>query len=191
MAAVELAHLLALADRRAVAGGGVEGGDAGAAGAHLLGQGALGGQDHLDLVVEHLLLEEGVLADVGGMDRADLLVLQQQAQAEAVHAAVVGPHRQVLDPATLDLRDQVLGDAAETEAAGDHGHAALDAVHCLFVGSHTLVESGHRGASRCCGEWGWVFKRTRRVRWQSVRPVLRLPIYLLSLFYLSIDMIAS
>ena len=104
MAAVDLARLLAFGNRGAVAGGGEEGGDAGTAGAQLLGQGALRGEFDFQLAGEQLLLEQGVLADVGGDHLADLPVLQQHAEAETVDAAIVGYHGQIAHATTADLR---------------------------------------------------------------------------------------
>ena len=77
--AVEPAHLLALGDRRAVAGGREEGGDPGAARAHALGEGALRDQLDLDLAGQEHLLEHLVLAHVGRDHLAHLAVLQQEA----------------------------------------------------------------------------------------------------------------
>lgn len=143
MAAIELARLLALGDRGAVAGGGEEGRDAGAAGADLLGQRALRGQFDFQFATEQLLLEQGVLADIGGDHLADLPVFQQHAEAETVDAAVVRDHREVPDPAPADFRDQVLGNPAEAEAPGEDGHAVGQAFEGLFVTAYSLVESAH------------------------------------------------
>src|SRR5690606_2414799 len=147
--------IFALADGGAVAGGGVEGGYAGAAGAHLLRQGALGGEDHFQLAAHHLLFEQFVLAHVGGHHGPDLLVLQEDAEAEAVDAAVVGYHGQALHAHFLDLLDQVLGDAANAEAAGNHGHAVAKASHGLLVTVHYFVKPGHQVIS--CGWSNGVF----------------------------------
>jgi hypothetical protein len=62
--AVELAQLLAFGHQRAHAGAGVEGRDAGAAGAQLLGQRALGREFQFELAGQVLALELLVLADV-------------------------------------------------------------------------------------------------------------------------------
>ena len=79
-AAVEPAGLLALGQGGAVAGGGEEGGDAGPAGPHALGHGALGVQLDLEDAVEELALEELVLADVAGDHLVDLAGLEEQAE---------------------------------------------------------------------------------------------------------------
>src|SRR5450830_389756 len=93
--AVEFTGFLAVGDRGADPGGREEGWDAGATGAHFLGQGALGGQYHFDFTAEQLFFEEGVFTDIGGDHLADLPVFQQHAEAKAVDAAVVGNHGQV------------------------------------------------------------------------------------------------
>ena len=121
--AVELAHLLALGHQGADAGLGEEGGDAGAAGPDALGQGALRVELQLQLARQVELLEQLVLADVGADHLVDLAVCQQQAEAEAVDAAIVGDDRQATGSGVADRGDQVFGDAAKAEAAGHDGHA--------------------------------------------------------------------
>jgi len=103
----------------------------------------LRGELHFQFAAEQLALELGVLADVGGDHLADLPVLEQHAQAKAVDAAVVGDHGQALDAAALDFGDEVLGDAAQAKAAGQHGHVVGQARQGLFVSCYTLVQSGH------------------------------------------------
>ena len=78
---------------RADAGAGEEGRDAGAAGAQLLGQRALRREFELELAGQVLALELLVLADVAGDHLLDLARLEQQAEAEAVDAGVVGDAR--------------------------------------------------------------------------------------------------
>jgi hypothetical protein len=99
VAAVKIADFLALGDQGADAGGGEEGGDARAARADALGQRALRVELQLQLAGQILALELLVLADVGRDHFGDLAGLQQLAEAEAVHARVVGDDGQVLDPA--------------------------------------------------------------------------------------------
>ena len=100
------------------AGAGVEAGNAGAAGAQLLGERALRRQLQLELARQHLALELLVLADVGGDHLRDLPGLEQQTHAEIVHAGVVADDGQALDAALHQRLDQVLGNAAQAEAAG-------------------------------------------------------------------------
>src|SRR5690606_40614339 len=88
-ATVDLADLLALGDRSAVAGGGVKAADAGPGGANSLGQGALRHEGDLELAGQVEPLEGLVLADVGGGDAADLTGGEQQAEPGVVDAAVV------------------------------------------------------------------------------------------------------
>jgi hypothetical protein len=118
------------------AGLGEEGGDARAARAHLLGQGALGRELQLQLACEVLALELLVLAHVAGDHLLDLARLQQLAQAEAVDARVVRRDGQVLDAAVAQRLDQGLGDAAQAEAADGHE---------LAVGDHALERLGRGG----------------------------------------------
>ena len=128
MVAVELARFLALGDDRAVAGAGEERRDAGAAGAQALGQRALRVELELQFAGQVLALEFLVLADVGRNHLADLPRRQQQAEAEAVDAGVVGDHGQALDAAVAQRGDQRLGDAAQAEAADREGLAVVDEV---------------------------------------------------------------
>ncbi|MEY9774973.1 hypothetical protein ABH915_000581 [Arthrobacter sp. MW3 TE3886] len=82
-----------------------------------------GGELHLQLAGEVLLGEELVFPDVGRDDLADLASFDQDAQALAVHAHVVGDHRQVLHPGVPHCLDQVSGDPAEPETADGERHA--------------------------------------------------------------------
>ena len=123
MLAVEGLGLLALGHQRADAGLGEEGRDAGAAGADALGQRALRVELQLQLAGEVELGEELVLADVGGDHLLDLAGLEQQAEAEAVDAGIVGDAGQVLHAGLAQRRDQVLRNAEQPEAAGHHRHA--------------------------------------------------------------------
>ena len=100
--AVELLHFLALGDQRADAGLGVEGRDAGAAGADALGQRALRVEFQLQLAGEELLREQLVLADIGRDHLLDLPRLQKQAQPDAVDAGIVGDDGQILDAGVAD-----------------------------------------------------------------------------------------
>jgi hypothetical protein len=124
--AVELAGFLALGHQGAVAGPGVERRDARAAGTQLLRQGALRGELQGQLAGQVLALELLVLAHVGGNHLADLPRLQQQAEAETVDTGVVADGSQVLLAAVAQGGDQLLGDAAQAEAADGDGHAVLD-----------------------------------------------------------------
>ena len=118
--AVELARLLALGDQRADAGAGEERGDAGAAGAELLGERALRRELELELAGQVLALELLVLADVARDHLLDLARLEQLAEAEAVDAGVVRDDGQVLDARIAQRLDQRLGNAAQAEAADGH-----------------------------------------------------------------------
>ena len=136
--AVELADFLALGDQGADAGLGEEGRDARAAGADALGQRALRVELQLQLAGEVELGEQLVLADIAGDHLLDLAAGQQDAQAEVVDPAVVGDHRQVLDARVADRRDQVLGNAAEAEAARHDGHAVEEHARERLARRHPL-----------------------------------------------------
>ena len=123
MLAVEGAGFLALGDHGAVARLGVEGRNARPACTDALGQRALRIEFELKLARKIELFEQLVLPDVRTDHLADLTVFQEQAQAKAVHAAVVGDHRQVLHPVIADRRDQVFRDPAKAKAARHDGHA--------------------------------------------------------------------
>ena len=121
--AVEFADFLALRHQGADAGLGEERGDARPAGPDALSQGALRIELQLELAGEIELGEQLVLADIARNHLPDLAAGQKDPQAEVVHAAVVGNHGQVLHAHLADARDQVLGDAAEAEAARHDRHA--------------------------------------------------------------------
>jgi hypothetical protein len=79
----------------------------------------------LDLALEELAGELLVLADVGADHLPDLAAVEQLAEPPAVDAAIVADHGEALDAALDDGVDQVLGDAAQAEAAGDDGHVVV------------------------------------------------------------------
>src|ERR1700730_3904549 len=115
--AVERALLLALGDVGADAGLGEEGGNAGAAGADALGEGALRVELDLELAAEIELGEALVLADIGRDHLLDLSALEQQAESGAVDPGIVRDDGQPLDAGLLDRIDQLLRNAAQAEAA--------------------------------------------------------------------------
>ncbi len=123
--AVEVARVLAFGDLGADAGLGEEGGNAGAAGADALGQRALRVELDLELAGEKLLHEGFVLADIGRDHFLDLPGVEQDAEAGAVDAAIVGDDGQVFHAGVADREDQGFRDAAQAEAAGHDGHAIL------------------------------------------------------------------
>ena len=103
-------------------GAGVEAGDAGTAGAELLGERALRHELELELAGQHLALELLVLADVRGDDLLHLPALEQEAHAEIVDAGVVADDRQALHAAGHERGDEVLRDAAQAEPARRDPH---------------------------------------------------------------------
>src|SRR3569623_1925691 len=139
--AIPHAGLLAFGDLRAVAGGRVEGGNAGAPGADALGQRAWRAERDVQGARQKLPLEGLVLAHVAGGDLLHLAGVQQQAQSLAVDAAVVRDDRDPLHAAPVKRRDQVLGDAAQAEAAGHQRHAVLDVGDGFIGGGDGLVHA--------------------------------------------------
>src|SRR5262249_95578 len=123
--AVELPLLLALGDLRAGASAREEGRDTGAAGADALGERALGIELDLQLAAEVFPRDGLVLPDIGRDHLLDLLGVEQEAEPDAVDAAVVRHHGQVLHAGVADREDQLLGNAAQAEAAGHDHHAVL------------------------------------------------------------------
>ncbi len=134
LAAIEFASFFGFGDHGAVAGGCVEGGNAGAAGANAFGEGALRIEFYLYFAAQDELLEKFVFADVGGDHFFDLAILQEQAEAGAVGAGVVAGDGQILGAFAAHGVDQVFGDATEAEAADQDGGA--------------VGESGDGGVSR-------------------------------------------
>lgn len=106
-----LGHLGADSGRRA------EGGDAGAARAQAFGEGALRSQFPLQLPAEVLAGELLVLADVGAGDPGDAAGGEQDAQATAVDAAVVGDDLQALRALRVQGADEDFRYAAQAGAA--------------------------------------------------------------------------
>ncbi len=124
--AVEFLHFLAFGDQGADAGLGVEGRNAGAAGADPFGQRALRIEFEFEFAGEILLREQLVLADIGRDHLLDLPCLKQAAEPDAVDARVVGDHRQALHAEVADRIRQGFGDATKAEAAGHDHHAVLE-----------------------------------------------------------------
>ena len=74
--------------------------------------------------------------------------VEQDAEADAVDAGIVGDHGEILDPGFADRQDQRLGNAAQPEAAGHDQHAVLQDVgeRRPRIGVDLL----HETASPCC-----------------------------------------
>jgi len=101
----------------AVAGWCVEGGDTVATAPELLCQRALRDHVELQLSCEVLALEEGVGAEVGGVHDLDLVALEELAEPVLVGAGVGAEAGQIFDLVLDEGVDELLGDAAEAEAA--------------------------------------------------------------------------
>src|SRR5690242_1438832 len=138
-AAVEFAGLFALGDHGAVAGGCVEGGNARAAGTEALAERALRVQLDLQLAAKHKLLEELVLPDVGRDHFLDLALLEEQTDAEVIHAGVIADDGEVLRAFAANGGDEVLRDAAEAEATHEYGGAVVELGDGGVCGSDAFV----------------------------------------------------
>ena len=129
-------------------GPGEEGGDAGPARPHPLGQGALRGQLHLELARQVLPGELLVLPHVGGDHPAQPPRAEQQAEPPVVDARVVRHHLEVAGPGLEHRLDQHRGDPADPEpayrqrgAVGDVGHGRRRARNHLVHGP-TIAQPG-------------------------------------------------
>ncbi len=122
----ELSRLFALSDERADASRGEERRNAGAASPDALGECALRIELDLKLAFEKLAGELIILADVARNHLADLPGLEKQPEAPVIDAAVVADECEVLHASVAERDDELLGDAAQAEAARHHGHAVAD-----------------------------------------------------------------
>ena len=116
---------------RPVGGRREKGGDPGAPGAKPLGERALGNEIDFELTGEGHGLEDLVFADVGRDHLFDLLVLEQIADPEVGHAGVVADAGKVARPLVPEGQDEILGDAAQTEAGQHDGGAIRDVPNSL------------------------------------------------------------
>ncbi len=89
MLAVEVAGLFAFGDEGAGSGGGVEGGNAGAAGADSFGQRALRNEAEVEFALDDFFFEELVFADVAAGVGGDHAGFEHEPHAESVDAHVV------------------------------------------------------------------------------------------------------
>ena len=88
-----------------------------------IGECTLGVELDLEFVRKELAFKGCVFADVAADHLADLACLQEEPQAEVIDSGVVADAGEVLDAAVAQRHDEVLGDAAETEAADHDRHA--------------------------------------------------------------------
>ncbi|MNI32658.1 hypothetical protein D3C73_865790 [compost metagenome] len=143
--AVELTGFLAFGHHRAIAGSGEERRDTRTTGTQAFGQGALRIELQLQLAGQELPFELLVLAHVGRNHLLDLPGFQQLAQAEAIHAGVVGDHGQALGATVAQRGDQCFRNTAQAEAT--HGQN-------LAISDHALQGIRRRGetlAARAAG----------------------------------------
>ena len=131
-ASVDFPVFLALGQLGADAGGGVERADAGGGSAHPLGQGALGNQLGVQLIVVVHLDERGDLRRMGGSGKGadhflDLAGFDQGPHIDTViqTTGVVGDARQVFDAQAMHGGQQVAGQAHVAETRRHESHAVL------------------------------------------------------------------
>ena len=141
LAPIEGALLFALRDQGAYAGGSVEGGNARSAGADPFRQRALRNQRDLQGAGNHQLLQQRVFAHVAAGMGSDHARLQQQAEAEAVHAHVVGNGVQAGHPAAHQGGNRVLWNAAKPESPQHHGCARRDIGNGCVGGRKDFIHS--------------------------------------------------
>ena len=93
----------------------------------------------MQLAAQDELLEEFVLAHIGGDHLLDLALLEQQADAKIIDAGVVADDGEVLRALAADGSDQVFRDAAEAEAAHQNGRAVGELGNGGVGGSDAFV----------------------------------------------------
>ena len=141
-------RFLAFRHQRARTGLGEEGVDAGTAGAHPLRHGALRTEFEFQLAGEVLPLEFLVLADIGGNHFADLARNEQQPQAGAIDARIVGDHGEIPHARVMEGADELLGYPAKAESPAAQCHAILDDAAQRALGIRKYLGfSRHRTAS--------------------------------------------
>ncbi len=105
-----------------------------------LGQGALRGEDHLQLAGKVLPGELLVLPHVGADGAPDPAVLEQDPETPVVDAAVVADGFQISGTALVQGLDQCHGDAAQPEPADGEGGAVADVRDSLGGAGNNFVD---------------------------------------------------
>ena len=123
---IELTSFLPVCNDSAHAGSGKEAGNAGSAGAEPFGKCPLWRELQFEFISHELAFELGILAHVGTDHLPDLSSLQKEAQAPVINTSVVRDDREVTRSRIPERNDQLLRDAAESEATYRDGHAVLD-----------------------------------------------------------------
>src|SRR6266851_1626439 len=140
-AAIELADLLALRERRADGGGREEAGNAGTGGADTLGERALRHQLELDPAGAEQLLEDDRAARETADELADAPAIHQPRQPGLATPAGVVRHDREVARALLDQSlDQSQRMADRAEAADQDGRAVLDIGERLRDAGDELVD---------------------------------------------------
>src|SRR6185436_8584229 len=141
--AIDHPRLFALGDDGAVGRRGEEAFDAGAGGAHALGERALRDELDLDLAAQELPLELLVLPDVGRDGFSNLPRVEEDARAELVDADVVADDGEVFCAARVLRADEILGDGAEAEAPHHDRRAVGDERRRRFGARQDLVHGSN------------------------------------------------
>ncbi len=104
-------------------------------GANALGKSSLWNEIDFDLLVDDHAFEQLVFTHVGADHLAHLLVLQQQTDAVVVDAGVVAHHGEIFRTALGQRLDEILWNAAQSEATHEDAGTFGNQVH-RFVCSH-------------------------------------------------------
>src|SRR5882724_3826061 len=155
LAAIELASFFSFGNHRAVTRRRVERWNTSTSGAQTLRERALRIQLHLQFAAQDKLLEQFVFADVRGNHFFHLALLEQHADAEIIDTSVIADDGEVLGAFAANGGDQILRNAAETEATheddgavgevGDGGVGGGDAfVHSVLRGARGVYFIGER-----------------------------------------------
>lgn len=121
------------------AGFGIKSGDPGAAGTQLLRQGSLRGEDHLQFTGEVLAGELLVLPHVGTDGSPDAAVLEEDAKAPVVHAAVVADRLQSSGALLMQGVYQRNRNSAQSEPADGQRGTVRDVLHRFRGAGNNLV----------------------------------------------------
>src|SRR5690606_29327213 len=144
LAAVDLPGFLALGEQGAVAGGRIEGADAGASGTQALGKVALGYQLELDLAgaIEFFEYVGMAHARKRAEDLPHPASLEERGNADSAVARVVADQRQFAGT-VLDQRiNQIFGLSGPTKTANGDGCTVLDAGHRIGGTAQQFVDHG-------------------------------------------------
>ena len=139
---VDQPSLLPFRDNRPVGRRREKAADAGAAGANALGKRALRHELDFQFAAQILPLELLVLANIGRHHLPHLVRLQQDANAEIVHARVVADDGQIPGAARVQGLNEVFGNPAEPEAAHQNRRTVGHERHGGFGAGQHFIHVG-------------------------------------------------